>query len=823
MLNTDVKKQINTARDILVGKIPDPKGQIDQITNALIYKFMDDQDRLAQTLPGGKASFFINNLQKYAWHKLFDSKLSNQDRANLYVEGIEELSKSKHLPELFKDIFKDAFLPFRDANTIAMFLNEINKFDYGHSEDLGNAFEYLLSIMGSQGDAGQFRTPRNIIEFIVDAVNPTKDEHILDPACGTAGFLVEAYKHIITDKKLTPNETQELAKHIHGVDIDPGMAKIARVNLYLHGFKTPLITEDDTLTNEELWGKKYDVVLANPPFMTPKGGITPHDKFSLKSNRAEVLFTDYIAEHLKLEGRAGIVVPEGIIFQSSNTYKQLRKKLVDDNYLWGVISLPAGVFNPYSGVKTSILLLDRARAKENTEIMFYKVEDDGFGLGAQRRESKKNDLPEALKIIEKWRDGKKLELEKVSYVEKERIAEDGDYNLDGGRYKNAVDYSNAKWPMVEIGDVCDIYNGSTPKRTVREYWDNGSVPWFTISDVRDQGRIISFTQQKITEKGFKESSLKLLPKNTTLLCCTASIGEYAYAQIELTTNQQFNGLVVNENFSEKLNPKFLYWCTTNLKVELERMSGKSTFGFVSVGKLKKFKIPLPPLEIQEQIVAELDGYSSIISGAKQIVDNWKPKIDIDPEWVKVKVSEITEKVTKGTTPTTNGFQYQESGVNFVKIESIDSAGYFIKDKFAYIDENCHEAQKRSQLKENDVLFSIAGALGRVALVDPSILPANTNQALAIISPKKEISPKYLEQVLRSNLIQNQISGLKVGVAQSNLSLAQISNFEIPLPSLETQSQIVEKIEAERELIESAKKLIEIYEQKTKDVVANLWE
>jgi type I restriction enzyme M protein len=447
MLNTNIKQQINTARDILVGKIPDPKGQIDQITNALIYKFMDDQDRLAQTLPNGKASFFVGELKSYAWHKLFDTKLSNQDKANLYIEGIAKLSTAKHLPELFQDIFKDAFLPFRAPDTIAMFLGEINKFDYHHSEDLGNAFEYLLSIMGSQGDAGQFRTPRNIIEFIVDAVDPTKDDSILDPACGTAGFLVEAYKHITKDKKLTPNEVQELAKHIHGVDIDPGMAKIARVNLYLHGFKTPLITEDDTLSDEKLWGKKYDVILANPPFMTPRGGIVPHDKFSVNSNRAEVLFTDYIAEHLKLAGRAGVVVPEGIIFQSGNVYKQLRKMLVDDNYLWAVISLPAGVFNPYSGVKTSILLFDRERAVKNTEILFFKVNNDGFDLGAQRREITKNDLPEALEILKKWKNNEKVENSKAIYIEKSKIAESDDYKLSIDQYRIATDYTNAKWPM----------------------------------------------------------------------------------------------------------------------------------------------------------------------------------------------------------------------------------------------------------------------------------------------------------------------------------------------------------------------------------------
>jgi len=423
MLNSEVKNKINNARNVLVGKIPDPKGQIDQITNALIYKFMDDQDRISEKLPGGKASFFVGDLQNYAWHKLFDSKLSNQDKADLYIEGIGRLSESTNLPKLFRDIFKDAFLPFRSSDTLAMFLNEINNFDYHHSEELGNAFEYLLSIMGSQGDAGQFRTPRHIIKFLVDVVDPKKEDTILDPACGTAGFLIEAFTHISKNNSLSPQEHKTLSENIHGVDIDPGMAKIARVNLYLHGFKTPNIIEDDTLTNENLWKKKkYDVILANPPFMTPKGGIQPHDKFSLSANRAEVLFVDYIAEHLKLAGKAGIIVPEGIIFQSAKAYKALRKMLIEDNYLYAVASLPAGIFQPYSGVKTSILFFDRELAKKSDEILFVKIENDGFDLGAQRRETPdKNDLPKALEVLNNWRETQQSPPDKTCYREKSKL------------------------------------------------------------------------------------------------------------------------------------------------------------------------------------------------------------------------------------------------------------------------------------------------------------------------------------------------------------------------------------------------------------------
>jgi type I restriction enzyme M protein len=183
---------------------------------------------------------------------------------------------------------------------------------------------------------------------------------------------------------LTPDERKRLAGNIKGYDISPDMVRMSLVNLYLHGFNDPHIFEYDTLTSEERWDEYADVIFANPPFMSPKGGIKPHKRFSIQAKRSEVLFVDYIAEHLTPAGRAAIIVPEGIIFQSQTAYKALRKMLVDHS-LVAVISLPAGVFQPYSGVKTSILILDKALAKQSGHIAFFKIENDGFGLGAQRR------------------------------------------------------------------------------------------------------------------------------------------------------------------------------------------------------------------------------------------------------------------------------------------------------------------------------------------------------------------------------------------------------------------------------------------------------
>ena len=471
MLTKDIRKTIDNARDVLVGKIPNPQSQIEQITIAMIYKFMDDMD-IESVEFGGERQFFVEELSEYAWSKIMSQQLGNEARMNLYTEALDKLQLSSRIPKLFRDIFKGAYLPFRDGQTLTLFLKEINDLSYNNSENLGNGFEYLLSIMGSQGDAGQFRTPRHIIDFIVDIVKPTKADTILDPACGTAGFLISAYKFIqktAEDLKqpLNPQERTALTENIQGYDISPDMVKLALVNMYLHKFKDPKIYEYDTLTQDTRWDNYFDCILANPPFMTPKGGIQPHNKFGVKANRSEVLFVDYIMEHLNSTGRAGVIVPEGIVFQSANAYKELRKKLVDENYLYAVVSLPSGIFQPYSGVKTSILFMDRQLAKKTGKVLFVEIQNDGFDLGAQRRPIDKNDLPKALTLINQWQNAINTRADfssdskMITIVEKLKLAENEEYNLTASRYKVTQDFSNCKWELVSLDNICELNRGVT--------------------------------------------------------------------------------------------------------------------------------------------------------------------------------------------------------------------------------------------------------------------------------------------------------------------------------------------------------------------------
>jgi type I restriction enzyme M protein len=300
MLDQQTKKRIDDCRNILVGKITDPKSQVEQITIALIYKFMDDMDTEAIEM-GGVPTYFVGEYERYSWKNIFSPRIGGDEMLQLYGEGMVKMNQNPNLPQLFRDIFKNAYLPYRDPETLKLFLKNINDFKYDHSEKLGDAFEYLLSVLGSQGDAGQFRTPRHIIEFIVKIIDPKKNETMFDPACGTSGFLISGYKHILnsnTNKiigdKLMPDERKKLMNNITGYDISPDMVRLSLVNLFLHGFTNPKVFEYDSLTSEDRWNEYFDVALANPPFMSPKGGIRPHKRFGIESNRAEVLFVDYI-------------------------------------------------------------------------------------------------------------------------------------------------------------------------------------------------------------------------------------------------------------------------------------------------------------------------------------------------------------------------------------------------------------------------------------------------------------------------------------------------------------------------------------------------
>lgn len=620
MLDSTTKRKLDSARQILVGKVPDPKAQVEQITIALIYKFMDDMDKENEEV-GLKTQFFVDDWKKFSWTKIMDNKLSGQDRLDLYVQAITNMPKNPHIPQLFRNIFKGAFLPYNDPRTLSLFLKEINEFNYEHSENLGNAFEYLLSILGSQGDAGQFRTPRHIIDFIVEVVDPKKNETILDPACGTAGFLISAYKHILKqnkEKALTPDEKLKLMNNLAGYDISPDMVKLALVNMYLHGFPEPKIHEYDSLTSEKRWDETFDVILANPPFMSPSGGIVPHKKFSIQATRAEVLFVDYIVEHLNINGRAGIIIPEGVIFKNDASYKQLRKTLVEDG-LYAVVSLPPGIFNPYSGIKTNILFFDNNLSKKTDEVLFIKVLNDGFDLGAQRRprpdlpndlfdEGGAIDVLRAQKIAIESGGKNKLAQKNSRFawsIKKEIIAESGDYRLSGDFYQEDKNKQHHKWETVELGTVLDYEQPTKYIVKSVNYSDDYPTPVLTA------GKTFILGHTNETEGICKADLPVIIFDDFTT----------ATKFVDFPFKVKSSAMKILHADESKADTRFLFHLIQRIKFPINEHKR------YWISEYSKIKIPLPPLSVQKEIIKKIKAKEQEIEKAKNSILDLQKDID----------------------------------------------------------------------------------------------------------------------------------------------------------------------------------------------------
>ena len=809
MLDTNTKRRIDTARDILVGKVPDPKSQVEQITIALIYKFMDDIDAESEEF-GGKRSFFAGEYARYGWAKLMRSGLGGHETLNLYAEAITTMPENPGIPPLFRDIFNNAYLPYRDPETLRAFLKTIDEFTYDHSERLGDAFEYLLSVLGSQGDAGQFRTPRHIIDFIVGILEPKKGETVLDPACGTAGFLISSYKHILaanTDPQgastLTPDDKGRLAANFKGYDISPDMVRLSLVNMYLHGFTDPHIFEYDTLTSEERWNEYADVILANPPFMSPKGGIRPHNRFSVQSKRSEVLFVDYMAEHLTPSGRAGIIVPEGIIFQNQNAYKQLRKMLVDE-YLVALVSLPAGVFNPYSGVKTSIFILDKSLAKKTSRIAFFKIENDGFGLGAQRRAINKDDLPQARAEIGEYlrRLRAREPLDDFQpmlglIVEKGKLAANEDYNLSGERYRD-VRRVKSSFALRPFEDVCTLeYGASLPKAKRVE----GPFP-------------------VVGSNGITGYHSDFLIKGPAIV-----IGRKGSAG-EVTFIQENCFPIDTTYYVKQTNPSesdliYLYWVLKSLKLQ-ELRGGAGIPGLNRSEVYQTHKIPLPPLEVQKEIVAEIKGYQKVIAGARAVVDNYRPHIAIDPDWPMVRLGEVCERLQYGLSARLNT---KEIGYKTFRMNELIDGKCVDSGNMKCCGISAEDFAKY-RLVPGDILFNRTNSfehVGRTGVFDLDGDYCFASYLIRLSVSEDAANTFYVNAFMNTEAFQTGIKQYATrAIGQSNINAKSLGAYRIPVPPLTTQSRIVAEIEAEQALVNANRELIYRFEKKIQDSLARIW-
>ena len=611
---------------------------------------------------------------------------------------------------------------------------------------------------------------------------------------------------------LTPDERGRLAQNFRGYDISPDMVRLSLVNMYLHGFADPHIYEYDTLTSQERWNEYADVILANPPFMSPKGGIKPHNRFSVQSKRSEVLFVDYMAEHLTPTGRAAIIVPEGIIFQSQNAYKQLRKMLVE-TALVAVISLPAGVFNPYAGVKTSILILDKSLAKKVDAIAFFKVENDGFGLGAQRREIDKNDLPAVLAAITNYKlritNGEAVTASdfvipdsQFVIVPKEKIAANGDYNLSGERYREGA-VRATRYPIVQLGEVAEVVAGQSPPGESYNEAGNG-VPFYQGKTEFGEMFIGAPTTWTTEPRRFAEAG-------DILISVRAPVGPVNLATQRVCIGR---GLAAIKPAEDRLMPSYAFYFLKSQEAHIKGDAG-STFASINRGEIEKLQIPLPPLDVQQQIVAEIEGYQRVINGARAVLDNYRPHILIRPEWPMVELGEVMERHNEIIHPGDR----QSGELTFVGMEHIEE-GTGQRIGSTTVDLGRMTGRKPMFKKGQIVYGYLRPYLNKVWIAEFD--GCSSVDQFAFEVNKERAEPKFVATFLRSDSFLSQ-SGRSTTRAQlPRISIGEVLAAKIPLPPLATQQAIVAEIEAEQALVAANRELIARFEGKIQAALARVW-
>ncbi|MCC7001995.1 MAG: N-6 DNA methylase, partial [Gemmatimonadaceae bacterium] len=597
------------------------------------------------------------------------------------------------------------------------------------------------------------------------------------------------------------------------------MVRLSLVNLYLHGFTDPHIAEYDALTSQDKWNEHADVILANPPFMSPKGGIKPHNRFSVQSKRSEVLFVDYMAEHLTPGGRAGIIVPEGIIFQSQTAYTQLRRMLVEE-YLVAVVSLPAGVFNPYSGVKTSILILDRSLAKQAPTIAFFKIENDGFGLGAQRREIEKNDLPQARVEIDKYLRRLRASESVADFqpalglvVPKEKIAANGDYNLSGERYREGAPTTTA-YPLVPVGRLMrEGVNTIDPRKLPDEVFELWSIPAFDAGCpelVRGKG---IGSQKKVVAPGDVLLS-RIIPHIRRAWVVRANPeGRRQVASTEwivFASDEVEPGFLRHVLVSDFFHASFMQ-TITGVGGSLSRANPSA------VGEIR---VPLPPLDVQKDIVAELDGYQKVIDGARAVLDNYRPHISIHPDWPMVGLEDACEINPETINPE---IEYPDQTINYIDISSIENVtGRFM----GYTEISSAEAPSRARrvVRPGDVLLStVRPNLKAFTLLKDVRERALASTGFAVLRSRADrLHPMFLLTCIFADGAIDQMVGMMGRGAYPSINQSDVAAIRIPLPPLETQRDIVAEIEAEQALVNANRELIDRFESKIQDTLARVW-
>ena len=472
MITGELKSQINKVWEAFwTGGIANPLTVIEQMTYLLFIRRLDE----LQTQKEQKANLLKKPIEdplyKESEFELRWSRFKNMDPEVMHrmftkADGVFDFLRNVgNRSAAFNKFMKGATFMIPTPRLLAQVVEMLSNIDMADRDTKGDVYEYLLSKIASAGQNGQFRTPRHIIRMMVDMVEPTLEDVICDPSCGTAGFLTVSGEYIREhyEKELYKDDVKEHFQDamFMGMEFDPTMIRIGGMNLILHGIENPQLFDVDALSEANTsFTKKATLVLANPPFKgsLDRDAVDGKILAVVDSKKTELLFLALILKGLKLGGRAAVIVPDGVLFGSSKAHQQIRTELVDRQKLQAVISMPSGVFKPYAGVSTAVLVFTKTDSGGTDNVWFYDMQGDGLTLDDKRQpDEKNNDIPDIISRYKNLKGEAKRNRTDKSFLVPAKEIQDNKYDLSINCYKEVV-YEEKIYekPAIIINQIEDL-------------------------------------------------------------------------------------------------------------------------------------------------------------------------------------------------------------------------------------------------------------------------------------------------------------------------------------------------------------------------------
>jgi len=460
MITGELRSKVDKIWEIFwTGGITNPLSVIEQFTYLLFIKGLDekqtDLEKNAELLSIEVDKIFSNEQENLRWQKF--KQLNASDMYDIVSKKVFPFIKTMHgdKDSAFTRYMDDAIFMIPTPQMLEKIVTNIDLLPLSDGDTKGDLYEYLLSKVATAGTNGQFRTPRHIIKMMVELMQPTPTDIIVDPAAGSAGFLVEAGEYLKRNNE-DLFAIKELKDHYNndmffGNDMDRTMLRIGAMNMMLHGIEKPNIEYRDSLSEKNIDDEKYTLVLANPPF---KGSLD-HESVAAdllkitKTKKTELLFLALFLRTLKKGGRCASIVPDGVLFGSSNAHKSIRKEIIENHHLHGIISMPSGVFKPYAGVSTAIMIFTKTGAGGTDKVWFYDMQADGLSLDDKRQPVDSNDIPDIISRYHNLENEKnRKRTEKSFFIPKEEIVKN-DYDLSINGYKE-IEYDEVEYEAPKV-------------------------------------------------------------------------------------------------------------------------------------------------------------------------------------------------------------------------------------------------------------------------------------------------------------------------------------------------------------------------------------